>query len=347
MYPIPADASLPNTAIFDQGQSPVISGNDFPAQQAVPANSEPLVVETKGSEGRILHHGHDDNITSSFFQEIGGPRVTTGTCLAFQDICFTVKTKDPATKAEVERKILKNCTGILRPGTLNAIMGASGGGKTSLLDVLADRKDAAGVSGTVLVNGKPRDKATFMHQSGYVVQVFTIHHLSNRCASNTRSDFFYFQDDVVMGTLTVRENLMFSANLRLPESISVEEKARRVEEVLISIQWTLCPHIDVTFSLVSGSIQVIEELGLGKVADSKVGNEMVRGVSGGERKRVNIGMELITSPRLPAKPLARARPSSRRPPRSMLFLDEPTTGLDASTSMNVLRILKRLSLVPL
>ena len=102
--------------------------------------------------------------------------MTTGTCLAFQDICFTVKTKDPATKAEVERKILKNCTGILRPGTLNAIMGASGGGKTSLLDVLADRKDAAGVSGTVLVNGKPRDKATFMHQSGYVVQVFTIHH---------------------------------------------------------------------------------------------------------------------------------------------------------------------------
>ena len=150
-----------------------------------------------------------------------------------------------------------------------------------------------------------------------------------------------------MGTLTVRENLMFSANLRLPESISVEEKARRVEEVLISIQWTLCPHIDATFSLVSGSIQVIEELGLGKVADSKVGNEMVRGVSGGERKRVHIGMELITSPRLPAKPLARARPSSRRPPRSMLFLDEPTTGLDASTSMNVLRILKRLSLVPL
>ncbi len=45
--------------------------------------------------------------------------------------------------------------------------------------------------------------------------------------------------------------------------------------------------------------QVIDELGLGKVADQKVGNEMVRGVSGGERKRVNIGMELITSPRCP------------------------------------------------
>lgn len=43
--------------------------------------------------------------------------------------------------------------------------------------------------------------------------------------------------------------------------------------------------------------QVIEELGLGKVADSKVGDQMIRGVSGGERKRVNIGMELITSPR--------------------------------------------------
>ncbi len=43
--------------------------------------------------------------------------------------------------------------------------------------------------------------------------------------------------------------------------------------------------------------QVIEELGLGKVADQKVGDEMIRGISGGERKRVNIGMELITSPR--------------------------------------------------
>jgi ABC-type glutathione transport system ATPase component len=55
-----------------------------------------------------------------------------------------------------------------------------------------------------------------------------------------------------------------------------------------------------------------------------VGNEFIRGVSGGERKRVNIGMELITSP-------------------SVLFLDEPTSGLDATTSSSVLALLRKLA----
>jgi len=59
------------------------------------------------------------------------------------------------------------------------------------------------------------------------------------------------QDDVVMGTLTVRENLMFSANLRLPQSMSSDEKADRVDEA-------------------------IEELGLDKCADTKVGMKLTR-----------------------------------------------------------------------
>ncbi|XP_039552089.1 broad substrate specificity ATP-binding cassette transporter ABCG2 isoform X3 [Passer montanus] len=102
-----------------------------------------------------------------------------------------------------------------------------------------------------------------------------------------------------MGTLTVRENLKFSAALRLPKSVKEEEKNERVN-------------------------QIIKELGLSKVADSKVGTQFSRGVSGGERKRTNIGMELITDP-------------------AILFLDEPTTGLDASTANAVLLLLKRMS----
>lgn len=70
---------------------------------------------------------------------------------------------------------------------------------------------------------------------------------------------------------------------------------------------------------------VIQELGLAKVADSKVGTQFIRGVSGGERKRTSIGMELITDP-------------------SILFLDEPTTGLDSSTANAVLLLLKRMSI---
>lgn len=172
------------------------------------------------------------------------------------------------------KDILINLSGIMKPG-LNAIMGATGSGKSSFLDVLAARKDPAGLSGEVLINGA-RQPPNFKCLSGYVVQ-----------------------DDVVMGTLTVRENFAFSAALRLPSSISDKEKQQKVE-------------------------RLIQELGLSRVADSRVGTQLIRGISGGERKRTNIGMELIIDP-------------------SVLFLDEPTTGLDASTANSVLLLLKRMA----
>ncbi|CAM4591171.1 broad substrate specificity ATP-binding cassette transporter ABCG2 [Caretta caretta] len=199
-----------------------------------------------------------------------------GSVVSFHDIQYTIKqSHGPLCKrTTVEKKILHNVCGIMKSG-LNAILGPTGSGKSSLLDVLAARKDPAGLSGQVFVDGFPQPP-NFKCISGYVVQ-----------------------DDVVMGTLTVRENLLFSAALRLPSSISFKEKEERV-------------------------IQIITELGLSKVADAKVGTELIRGVSGGERKRTNIGMELITEP-------------------PVLFLDEPTTGLDASTANAVLILLKRLS----
>uniref|UniRef100_A0A8D3DLT9 Broad substrate specificity ATP-binding cassette transporter ABCG2 n=1 Tax=Scophthalmus maximus TaxID=52904 RepID=A0A8D3DLT9_SCOMX len=172
------------------------------------------------------------------------------------------------------KEILVDLNGIMRPG-LNAILGPTGSGKSSFLDILAARKDPCGLSGEVLIDGAPQPP-NFKCLSGYVVQ-----------------------EDVVMGTLTVRENLRFSAALRLPSSVPQNEKEARVNHL-------------------------IKELGLTKVADSKVGTEMSRGISGGERKRTNIGMELIIDP-------------------SVLFLDEPTTGLDASTANSVLLLLKRMA----
>jgi len=163
------------------------------------------------------------------------------------------------------------CSGLMLPG-LNAIMGPTGSGKTTLLDILADRKDKSGLSGTVLINGR-RKPPNYKCAVGYVVQ-----------------------DDVVMGTLSVRENLHFSAALRLPSQMTCAERKERVE-------------------------RVIDELGLRGCASTKVGTEFLRGVSGGERKRTNIGMELIIEPQL-------------------LFLDEPTTGLDAYTAVSVVKLLK-------
>lgn len=68
---------------------------------------------------------------------------------------------------------------------------------------------------------------------------------------------------------------------------------------------------------------MIELLGLEKCADTVVGNTQIRGISGGEKKRVNVGMELIGNPNL-------------------LFLDEPTTGLDSTNSVNVMQSLEKL-----
>ncbi|XP_054773833.2 broad substrate specificity ATP-binding cassette transporter ABCG2-like isoform X2 [Lytechinus pictus] len=195
-----------------------------------------------------------------------------GSVVSFHDITYTVKTKE--NRKKVTKTILTNVNGLFKPG-MNAILGPTGSGKTSLLDVLAARKDPDGLSGQVLIDGATQPK-NFKCVSGYVVQ-----------------------DDVVMGTLTIRENLQFSAALRLPKTVGKKERDDRVDDILA-------------------------ELGLSHVGDSKVGTEFIRGVSGGERKRTNVGMELITKP-------------------SVLFLDEPTTGLDASTANAVMHLLASLS----
>lgn len=205
----------------------------------------------------------------------GRPRFdsgTGGTTVSCHDISYVVRTKIDGKYGM--KTILNNISGVFGPG-MNAILGPTGSGKTSLLDVLAARKEPSGLSGDVLIDGKVQPK-NFKLVSGYVVQ-----------------------DDVVMGTLTVRENLEFSAALRLPKKVSEGERKERVEDV-------------------------IKELGLTHCADTKVGTEFIRGVSGGERKRTNIGMELIIKP-------------------TVLFLDEPTTGLDASTANAVMHLLARLS----
>ncbi|KAF9942499.1 hypothetical protein BGZ67_001481 [Mortierella alpina] len=107
------------------------------------------------------------------------------------------------------------------------------------------------------------------------------------------------QEDVMLADLTVREILMHSARMRQPVHMSHNEKRLKV-------------------------LEVIQFLGLGHIMDSPIGDVETRGISGGERKRVNIGMELVASP-------------------SILFLDEPTSGLDSATSLEVCKLLKRIA----
>ncbi|VDP39862.1 unnamed protein product [Schistosoma curassoni] len=102
-----------------------------------------------------------------------------------------------------------------------------------------------------------------------------------------------------METLTIRENITFSATLRLPRCTAARERDEKVSSV-------------------------IEELGLTSVADRIIGTQSTCGVSGGERKRTCIGIELVNDP-------------------LVLYLDEPTTGLDSYTAGTVIQTLRRLA----
>ncbi|KAL2868039.1 pleiotropic drug resistance family ABC transporter [Aspergillus lucknowensis] len=120
----------------------------------------------------------------------------------WQDVCYDIKIKGE------NRRILDNIDGWVKPGTLTALMGVTGAGKTSLLDVLADRVTMGVVTGEMLVDGRLRNDS-FQRKTGYVQQ-----------------------QDLHLETSTVREALIFSAMLRQPASISRKEKVAYVEEVI-------------------------------------------------------------------------------------------------------------------
>lgn len=172
--------------------------------------------------------------------------------------------------------VLEGVTGEFPQGSVVAVMGGSGAGKSTFMNALANRAPYGNVSGEVSLNGIAGESiGKYPRLVGFVPQ-----------------------DDIMHDDLSVYENLLYSAKLRLPPSISPEQQRAIVEDV-------------------------IEILDLGRIRDSVVGSAEKRGISGGQKKRVNIGMELVAYPRV-------------------LFLDEPTSGLDSSASLQVARCLQRM-----
>ncbi|XP_076926525.1 ABC transporter G family member 21-like [Bidens hawaiensis] len=118
-------------------------------------------------------------------------------------------------------------------------------------------------------------------------------------SSIKRKTGFVAQDDVLYPHLTVIETLSYAALLRLPNNLTREEKIQQAEII-------------------------ITELGLTACRDCIIGSPLIRGVSGGERKRVSIGQEMLVNP-------------------SLLLLDEPTSGLDSTTALRIMATLKGLA----
>ena len=114
------------------------------------------------------------------------------------------------------KEILHGITGYVEAGQCLAIMGPSGAGKSSLMDVLAGRQKRGTVDGNIYVNGRP-PPANYQRLAGYVMQ-----------------------DDVLIGTLTVTETLMYSHALRMPKEVHIRDGAATVASILqVRVRHTL------------------------------------------------------------------------------------------------------------
>ena len=172
------------------------------------------------------------------------------------------------------RPVLQNVTGSIDRGSLVAVMGGSGAGKSTFVNVLMGKTNHTG--GQVSVNNIPGKLKRYKKVTGYVPQ-----------------------DDIVLPELTVYENIVHSARIRLPRTWSKSDIEAHVESV-------------------------IDCLELSHVRDSLVGSVGKPVISGGQRKRVSIGMELAAAP-------------------MAIFLDEPTSGLDATAAVSIMRTLKAIA----
>lgn len=184
-------------------------------------------------------------------------------------------------KGDKDRKLLDTVWGEVPAKQTTAIMGPSGAGKTSLLNILAGR---AATRGRITINADIR-------LNNYSVDPTNV---------NVRKQIaFVAQDDSLQVTSTPREAIYFSAKLRLPRYMTEAQLVKLTKRMIV-------------------------ELGLEDCADTIVGGALIKGISGGQRKRTSVGVELVTKP-------------------ALVFLDEPTSGLDSYSAVQLCQVLKKVA----
>jgi len=200
-----------------------------------------------------------------------------GKNLTWRNVNMTLKGE----KGAEDRALLSNVWGEVPKKEITAVMGPSGGGKSSILNILSGRTVT---KGNLTVDADIRLDNFQVDPSSIEIR---------------KQIAFVAQDDSLQITATPRECIKFSAKLRLPRSITEEQ-------------------------LDSLTSKMLEELGLSHCADTYVGGPLLKGISGGERKRTSVGVELVTKP-------------------ALVFLDEPTSGLDSYSATKLVELLKKIA----
>ncbi|KAG2359299.1 hypothetical protein BDR07DRAFT_1415403 [Suillus spraguei] len=205
-----------------------------------------------------------------------------GVSVRWSDISYIVQSPKNSPSSLIAKStirggktILDSVSGSIESGQLMAILGPSGAGKTTLVELIAGKTKSGQYTGSI----------TFpTYASGHHPRVA-----------------FVPQSDILPSMLTVREALTFAACLRLPEALPASSKAALVSTV-------------------------IYKLGLDGIAETRIGatDGTSRGISGGEARRVSIGLELVSCP-------------------DVLVCDEPTSGLDSVSAFRVVNVLKELA----
>ncbi|KAL6010130.1 hypothetical protein ACLOJK_000561 [Asimina triloba] len=244
-----------------------------------------------------------ENLTVNANVYVGGramPTLPNAALNAIESFMPFKSNKKPVT-------ILKNVSGIIRPGRMTLLLGPPGSGKTTLLLALAGKlgKDLK-VWGDVTYNGCK------MHE--FVPQ---------------RTSAYISQHDLHIGAMTVRETMDFSARCQgvgHRHDVITELSRREKNE-------SIRPDLDIDFFMKAAAAEgqnssivtdyTLKLLGLDVCADTMVGDEMRRGISGGQKKRVTTGEMMVG-------------------PSTALFMDEISTGLDSSTTFQIVKCLKQI-----
>ncbi|GAM21919.1 hypothetical protein SAMD00019534_050940 [Acytostelium subglobosum LB1] len=232
--------------------SKLSKGSDHSAVQT--DNAGNIIIPPNGDPTTGAARQSRSDTTAAAAGSSSGAITGDGSYISFDTLSYAVDYQkpdenNPKKKVKVKLQLLDKISGYAKPGEMLALMGPSGAGKSTLLDVIAGRKTGGYIDGQILVNGKPKDKFF------------------------TRGAAYIEQQDILPPTQTVREAIMFSANLRLDPTVRTpQDRANMVDRIINILMLTK-----------------IKDLPIGLLGD---------GISLSQRKRVNIGVELASGPEI-------------------------------------------------